>query len=52
MLTKAKMVITSVNIEKDKLTNVIYDNEIKYISFDKIDASYPGSGDLFSSLLL
>lgn len=51
-LTKAKIVITSVNIEKDKLANVIYDDEIKYISFDKVDASYPGSGDLFSSLLL
>ena len=52
-ITTATVVITSACIEDDKITNVIYDKDkLDYISLDKINASYPGSGDLFSSLLL
>lgn len=52
-ITTSSIVITSVNIEDDKISNVIFDKDkLDYINLDKIKASYPGSGDLFSSLLL
>ena len=52
-ITHSSIVITSVYIDDDKITNVVFDQkDINYITLDRINASYPGSGDLFSSLLL
>ena len=52
-LTSSLVVLTSVCLERGKLANIVYDRKsIKINSFEKINASYPGSGDLFASLLL
>ena len=52
-LTSSLVVLTSVCLESGKLANIVYDRKsIKINSFEKINASYPGSGDLFASLLL
>lgn len=53
MLGPTKGVVTSVPLEIGKLANIAYDSEdIRIFSYDDLDVSYPGSGDLFASLLI
>ncbi len=49
----ANVVITSVPSVFGTILNIAYDgNEIRYFSYEELKTSYPGSGDMFASLLL
>ncbi len=53
VLGPEKGVITSVPLEIGRMANVAYvDEEIRIFSYEDLSVSYPGSGDLFASLLL
>ncbi|MFI3326420.1 MAG: pyridoxamine kinase [Clostridia bacterium] len=48
-----KVVITGVSFEKDKIGALCFDGEkFEYISTNKIDGSFHGTGDIFSSTVL
>ena len=51
-LTNATIILTGVSYKQNKTGVVVFDNEYKYYEHDKIQKSYHGTGDVYSSTFI